>query len=318
LSDPELDSFKTSIDLRAYAASQGYALDRKESYKGTAVMRHSNGDKLLINRGLDGHYLYCSVRDDDDNGTIIDFVQRRKRLNLGQVRSELRAFSNTPSPLPAFAALPKTTKDRMAVEAQFARMHSARRHPYLETERGLPAELLQRERFDGTVMLDSKGNAVFPHYDQDGLCGYEIKNDDFTSFSPGGSKGLWSSRALPDDERLGLFESTIDALSYAFIFPEERMRYASVGGKLSPIQPELIRAAISRMPLNAEIVAAFDADKGGRDLAEVVRRAVDLSGRNDLRFCIQEPVDHKDWNDQVTGKRPVTNSAVQTREPFVA
>ncbi len=29
MSDPELESFKSNIDLRAYAQDQGYVLDRK-------------------------------------------------------------------------------------------------------------------------------------------------------------------------------------------------------------------------------------------------------------------------------------------------
>ena len=44
--DAELESFKNGIDLRAYAAEQGYRLDRKESWRGSAVMRHPNGDKI--------------------------------------------------------------------------------------------------------------------------------------------------------------------------------------------------------------------------------------------------------------------------------
>jgi hypothetical protein len=32
---------------------------------------------------------------------------------------------------------------------------------------------------------------------------------------------------------------------------------ASVGGKLNPVQPELIRAAVARMPSDAEIVARW-------------------------------------------------------------
>ena len=47
--DPELDSIK-GIDLRCYAASQGYQLDRKESWAGSAVMRHANGDKIDVHR----------------------------------------------------------------------------------------------------------------------------------------------------------------------------------------------------------------------------------------------------------------------------
>jgi hypothetical protein len=37
--DEELDRFKREIDLRVYAATQGYELDRRESWRGTAVMR---------------------------------------------------------------------------------------------------------------------------------------------------------------------------------------------------------------------------------------------------------------------------------------
>jgi hypothetical protein len=70
--DTELENFKTRIDLRIYAAGQGYQLDRKESWRGSSVMRHPvSDDKVIIKRGMDGHYVYFSVRDDRDNGTMI-------------------------------------------------------------------------------------------------------------------------------------------------------------------------------------------------------------------------------------------------------
>ena len=84
--DPEFESFKTSIDLRAYAASHGYTLDRKKSWRGSAVMRHANGDKIIISRKPDGHYTFYSVRTDQDSGTIIDFIQNRRSLGLGAIR----------------------------------------------------------------------------------------------------------------------------------------------------------------------------------------------------------------------------------------
>jgi hypothetical protein len=64
--DSELESFKPSIDLRAYAAGQGYQLDRKESWRGSSVMRHPGGDKVIIKRGTDNHYLYFSVHGNDN------------------------------------------------------------------------------------------------------------------------------------------------------------------------------------------------------------------------------------------------------------
>jgi hypothetical protein len=45
--------------------------------------------------------------------------------------------------------------------------------------------------FAGHIRIDVRGNAVFPHIDRDGVCGYEIKNRNFTGFAPGGEKGLW-------------------------------------------------------------------------------------------------------------------------------
>ncbi len=318
--DPELESFKIGIDLRAYAAGQGYQIDTRDSWRGCAVMRHPvTHDKVVIKRSLDGHYVYFSVRDDRDNGSIIDFVQFRQRLSLGAVRKELRPWIGMPPvPAPAFPSLPKTEKDRMKVEAAYARMQDAiSGHPYLERERALPGALLALDRFAGRVRLDDRGNAVFPHFDAQGLSGYEIKNTGFTGFASGGSKALWLSHELPDDNRLVVTESAIDALSHAVLFPDNHARYASIGGKPNPQQPELIRAAVARMPVGSEIVSAMDADVGGGKLAEVVRRAVDLSGRHDLRFSVQEPFGHKDWNDQLRA-RPLPLLPYRPEVPSVA
>jgi hypothetical protein len=82
---------------------------------------------------------------------------------------------------------------------------------------------------------------------------------------------------------------------------------------MNPVQPELVRMAAARMPVNSEILAAMDADTEGRKLADVVRTAVELSGRRDLRFSIQEPSGFKDWNDQLRGK-PIASFSYRPRE----
>jgi hypothetical protein len=306
--DLELERFKKDIDLRAYAASQGYRLDPKESWRGSAVMRHAAGDKIIIKRDADSHYVYFSVRDDGDHGTIIDFASRRLGFSLGAVRKELRPWIGMPSSaLPTFPPLPTVAKDRLRVYREHARMPDAPNHPYLVNERGIPAELLTDERFAGRVKIDARGNAVFPHFDADGLTGYEIKNRDFTGFATGGVKALWVSNAREDDNCIVFCESAIDALSHATLFTNDRTRYASIGGKPNPVQPELIRAAVARMPAGSEIVAAMDADVDGRKLAVVVRDAVERSGRDDLRFQAQEPSEFKDWNDQLRGRPRVSS-----------
>ena len=45
--DSDLEAFKTAIDLRVYAAGLGYSLDRRESWRGSSVLRHGNADKLM-------------------------------------------------------------------------------------------------------------------------------------------------------------------------------------------------------------------------------------------------------------------------------
>jgi Toprim-like/Protein of unknown function (DUF3991) len=298
MTDPdELDNFKRDIDLRAFASTFGYLLDSKESWRGSAVMRHATGDKIVITRDADdGHFVYFSVRDNLDQGSIIDFVQFRRRLSLGAVRQELRQHlgkSGTSALLPELA---KTTKDRQAVATAYAGMLDTRCHPYLK-ERAIPDELLISERFAGRIRSDPKGNVVFPHYDDVGVCGYELKNRGFKGFSAGGSKGLWITNEQPDDRCVTFCESAVDCLSYAALFPDPQARYASVGGQISAAQRGLIRAAIAGMPASVEVVAAMDSDEAGCQLARTVRSSFVLAARDDLQFRNHLPSTYKDWND---------------------
>jgi hypothetical protein len=114
----ELEDFKTTINLNEYAASEGYCIDRKASSRNSVAMRHTSGDKIVIARGQDNHWIYFSVRDDTDNGTLIDFVQNRKGCKLGGVRQELRPWVGStrtlarPHPDLFAQEIEKITKDR--------------------------------------------------------------------------------------------------------------------------------------------------------------------------------------------------------------
>ena len=301
--DGELEAFKRDIDVRQFAASLGYEIDPRESWRGSTVMRRG-ADKIVVKRNRNHHYVFFSVRDDTDHGTIIDFVQRRQRLNLGAVRQVLRPWIGQPAVgQPLLTQLKPTSKDRMRVESEYRLMAMVLRHPYLEHERCLPVAVLASRRFAGRVRMDDRGNAVFPHFDGEGLCGYEIKNTGFTGFAAGGTKGLWFSHTGPDDRRLVLAESAIDALSHATLFPDaaDQTRYASLGGKPNSKQPDLVKATIVKLPKGSPIVAAFDADRAGRVLVGVVRLAVAAvaieTARTDLVFNVHLPVqEDEDWN----------------------
>ena len=94
--DFELEKFKTDVILPELAASRGYAVDRRASSRNSVVMRHPDGDKIIIAR-YEGttHWVYCSVRDGRDNGTIVDFLQNRGVGSLGMVRKTLRDWLGT-------------------------------------------------------------------------------------------------------------------------------------------------------------------------------------------------------------------------------
>jgi hypothetical protein len=300
--ESELEVFKTKIDLRQFAVSLGYEMDRRESWRGSTVLRRG-ADKIVVKRNRNGHYVFFSVRDDSDNGTLIDFLQRRRNLSLGAVRQILRPWIGRSTTPPQFSELEPTSPDRMRVESEYRRMVNPHRYLYMEQDRCLPAVVLSSPRFAGRMRIDHRGNTVFPHFDNAGLCGYEIKNRGFTGFAAGGEKGLWFSHTQPDDRRLILAESAIDALSHAVLFPdaEDQTRYASLGGKPNSKQPGLLQATFAMLPEGSEIVAAFDADEAGRMLAEDVRVAVasiaNEKGRADLIFQIHLPAQEgQDWN----------------------
>ena len=88
----QLERFKTEINLVKYATSIGYKYLSDESSPSSAVLRHDSGDKILVVTDTSDRGLYFSLLDDRDKGTIIDFVQHRRDLNLGQVRKELRPW----------------------------------------------------------------------------------------------------------------------------------------------------------------------------------------------------------------------------------
>ena len=291
----ELERLKLEINLTEYAASRGYQLDRRESSRSSVVMRHPvTDDKIVVSRAeRGGHWIYFSVRDAGDNGTILDFVQRRDRCSLAETRRELSGWIGGERPRIAPASYRASIsprgvhRDAVRDEYEFARavVDSA----YLSS-RGIRSATVTNPRFLGTLRLDAWGRILFPHHDDRGLAGCESKGYGWTSFAEGGVKALWSSNVLPADARLVLVESAIDALSHYQLQPDACTRYASTAGMISPHQREVI-AAIRRLPSATTIVLAFDRDAAGEHLARQVRG---LAPRACQR--ITSPIG-KDWND---------------------
>ena len=199
-----------------------------------------------------------------------------------------------PSPPAQRPALPvRSQADRAGIVASLLRFAEAlSRHAYLE-QRGLSPATLTDPRFKSTVLTDPRGAAVFPHYDQLGVCGYEIKHTGITGFAKGGQKGIWYTSNIDTAPRIVVVESAIDGLSHAQIQGDPDTAYLSTAGSLSDAQIELFRTAFLRATQRgATIVLATDADPAGDELATKLH-ALAPPGVVVLR----ERPSAKDWND---------------------
>jgi hypothetical protein len=311
----ELEEMKR-IDLCQYAASRGFVFDRRNSSRCSAVMRHSNGDKLIVGRSKSGQYIYFNAKG-NDNGTIIDFVQTRDRVSIGEVRKLLRPWlGKNASPLRDLPALPfqlqPSEHDAARVLTNWIKAKPiGKTHEYLETMRCISREVLSHPAFEDRIRRDDRRNALFPHFNQSGLCGFEVKNHRWTGFSPGGIKGLGCSRPRPSDRRMILCETFIDLLSYATLKGIEGNRFFSTAGQISPAQGECLRSAVQNMPANSEVVFAFDNDDGGHKLAELVKAEIAATGARIVFDLPPRPGD--DWNDVL--KREHTSASFITSSP---
>ncbi len=296
----ELDQFKSKINLVEYIQDNGYELDQKKSSTNCIVLKDNQGDKILV--GLDKtdrHYFYYSLTTETDKGSIIDFIQKRKNLNLGEVRKELRPWINNNYSLTykptnkSSIKLTPTSKDKYQIVAQFESFQTINNHPYLN-QRGINQNTINNPRFKGTIYLDSRNNAIFPHRDREGVCGYELRNHNFKGFSNGGTKGLWVSNSSSKDEKLVICESPLDCLSYHQLFPDDKTRYFATSGTLSEKQKDLLRTAFENInEKKGEMIIATDRDVGGKEIAQELKEIAPKTAQ----ISRHVPKYQKDWNE---------------------
>jgi len=295
----ELDRMKTEINLTEYASGRGYVLDKKESSSNSIVMRQTvTNDKVIVSKGHDGHWQYFSVRDMSDHGSIVDFVQNRQGLTLGEVRKELRPWLNGEVERPAVGTYVNDVEivepDRGKVAAALEKTKVVTHSEYLN-DRGITDATINSPRFKGQLLTDEKHNIVLPHRDREGISGFGVKNKDFTGFSKHGVKRVWHSNTLPTDRKLVLTESAIDALSYHQLHNDTNARYMSIEGQYSPDQRKLLESAMNKMPKGSTVVLGFDNDAQGlkfaKDLEQLAPKHVNV--------VREVPKLGKDWAEQL-------------------
>ena len=313
----ELENFK-KFNLCDYAASRGFVADRRASSKHSMVMRHPRGDKLIVGRDPSGKYYYFNAKG-GDSGTIIDLCQMLDGGNLGDVRKTLRAFDGSidhrvPSSRLPFVLQPSQHDTARVLSAWMSMRQVSAGHPYLTNARKISIDVQTHPIFRDRIRIDEKGNAVCPHFNRSGLCGYELKNGNrngttFTGFSPGGVKALACSRPRDTDREAVISETSIDMLSIADLEGTDGRRFFSTAGQMSPMQAECLRSAVSRMPIGSRVILASDNDDGGRKIAAQVRETL-----RDFDVPIVEhypPAPGQDWNDVLQERREIATPEIR-------
>ncbi len=135
--------------------------------------------------------------------------------------------------------------------------------------------------------------ASFPP-DREGVCGYEIRNQNFKGFSSGGTKGLWVSQSSSNDKKLVICESPLDCLSYHQLFPDDQTRYFATSGTLSEKQKDLLRTAFENIDQKkGEIIIATDRDVAGKEIAQELNKIAPKTAQ----IFRHVPKYQKDWNE---------------------
>ena len=298
--DFELDSFKR-MDFVGFVGTMGYTVDEVESSRTSFVLRDGTGDKLIAKVNEHGHWVYFSVRDPADNGTIVDFIQHRTGESLGHVKKQIRGHSRHNPSLPIARLVEPSTAESGQGNEGFRKKVAAVWNaatpgvPDYLLSRGLSRLTMTAGLFLDTFRTDRKGNVVFPHWDRLGMCGYELRNTGFKSFGADTKKGLWYSKNLCFASSIIICESSIDCLSHYQIHGGDS-GYVSLGGTIGNMQRDLLTGLfVKAHRRSASVIIATDNDVAGEQFFE------QLQLLSPFALMRQTPV-RKDWNDDITGK----------------
>lgn len=296
----EGEHFKRTINLIDFLCARYGFIHNPKKREETETHLIRGEEKIAVRRNNEGKWLFSvNVGDKSHQGSIIDALIRWEGCH--DFRDALRwlkyNYSNKlVEPIPRAPEKPK--KDYSAI-LNFIQNETVidNCHPYL-LKRRLSHETLQSTRFKEKVRRDSRNNAVFTHHTKKGvLCGYELKNLQYTSFSKLGIKGVWFSNITPEDQNLYFCESAVECLSLyeinMYYTKRDNSRYISIGGRPSPLQLELALSAINKM--TGKVHLAFNNDDGGRALASKFQEIAP-----ETKFELTWPsAANNDWNDEL-------------------
>jgi hypothetical protein len=260
----DFEAYKRSVDLVALAERYGYQRVRGKSSVRQVVLDHpTTQDRVVITRAQTGPW-YFNPHDDQDKGTVIDFLLRREGGDWQRVQAVLQGQ------LPALApVVPPGPRRTLPDLPDFqGSCQPLRDRSYLHA-RGLHDRTLDHPSFAGRIFTHGR-HVAFPLYRGQTWVGLDLKGPGFKGYAPGSRKGegCWYSDPGPlaaGEGTLLLTESALDALAYHQLYPASHRLSLSLGGTPSRGQQHLIQLLCDSLRPQ-RVLLACDADAAGQRL----------------------------------------------------
>ena len=311
---PEQIERANLVNLPDFLRSQGFSL--KQVGREYVLQEH---DSLHIKNNKAGEVGKWFRFSENKGGSNIQFVQEFMGLDF---ISAVELLSNEKA-IPfhshsiSKAEPPKNREITLHESKDLSRaMH------YLHNVRGLSIASLEKLAVKGRLSQEEKtGNAVFKIFDENGLLvGAEkvgTSSMRFKSFDKGAADGYGFEIVSGKPANTYFFESAIDAVSFADLYPEHRdYRLVSMAG----VKPSVVTETMKRYAISPEnIYLCTDNDKAGNEFAEKLIARYPAMKR-------VTPNGAKDWNDILQGRmnkmkrygNPYWQEATDNRDKTVA
>jgi hypothetical protein len=306
----ELNRFKRDINLAEFSTAFGYYKDKDKSSLNAPVMRHENGDKIVIGRDkADGHYIYFNPHNNSDSGTIIDFVKNRTGETLGRIRKRLRQWLHNPQPQENIT-VKASTKDAMKIANTWERIKEA--NHCLTQYWGIGSKGNSKLAQMPKVKYGEDGYFYFMLSNLQGICGIEKRNDAEKHIIAGSEKGVFVTGKLQDAPNIYIFESPIDMISHRQMGKHNVADFTiCTMGSIGESGANSIKAIFERNR-DAQIIIAVDNDAGGDLATKKISEILEQVDGNTKRAKREKP-QLKDWNDDLRAKQQKQQRQTQSR-----
>lgn len=311
---PEQIERANLVNLPDFLRSQGFSL--KQVGREYVLQEH---DSLHIKNNKAGEVGKWFRFSENKGGSNIQFVQEFMGLDF---ISAVELLSNEKAiPLHSHIASKAEPPKNREITLHESKDLSRAMH-YLHNVRGLSIASLEKLAVKGRLSQEEKtGNAVFKIFDENGLLvGAEkvgTSSMRFKSFDKGAADGYGFEIVSGKPANTYFFESAIDAVSFADLYPEHRdYRLVSMAG----VKPSVVTETMKRYAISPEnIYLCTDNDKAGNEFAEKLIARYPAMKR-------VTPNGAKDWNDILQGRmnkmkrygNPYWQEATDNRDKTVA